>query len=367
MKNFKFVFLYSILTLVLSSCSPTPEEPLTLNFSEDSVFLKIGDLKELKLESNKSDFNYNDVTYTYDSTIVSYTNNVVTGLSYGKTNLVASYNNITATSLIYVLDENNPNVTLSETETILDVNETSSLYIFKNGEVYENVYWISEDVSVCEITNQGEIKGIKPGKTNIRALVNGEELSCVVKVFGVDGDISDWYLDDQLLYKSASLSDIYNEEIGFTVFGRYTNKGLYVGGFATHTLYIENAPTWYLNTNFEMFVNINGVARQFYASPNVVNPNAVSNIKTILNPNPVSNIDIYLSTFEIYVPLTPTLIYYRASFAFKTPGDKISFMVGGDNPTVNVSDWWWMDLHYPSNLNEMWYIYEDGLYEEEIL
>ena len=131
MKNFKFVFLYSILTLVLSSCSPTPEEPLTLNFSEDSVFLKIGDLKELKLESNKSDFNYNDVTYTYDSTIVSYTNNVVTGLSYGKTNLVASYNNITATSLIYVLDENNSNVTLSETETILDVNETSSLYVFK--------------------------------------------------------------------------------------------------------------------------------------------------------------------------------------------------------------------------------------------
>ncbi len=88
-------------------------------------------------------------------------------------------------------------------------------------------------------------------------------------------------------------------------------------------------------------------------------------IRTYVNSSTVGAADRYRSDFELFVPYETEQTYVRAGIAFKTPGETIAMIRGGNEPFVSNSDWWWADLHCPSNAEELYYIYDDGIYAAE--
>lgn len=356
-----YFYLFSLLSvLILPSCNSASNN-FKFSFNQDNIILKEEETISLEINSNK-DIDLDEVTYTYDTSIISYTDFNVSGLKEGKTTITATYQKYQTSCLVFVLSKNHAEFTLSEEEIVLDVDQSETLFVFKDTAVYENVYWRSSDLSICEVNQNGTLTPKKPGICNITAEVHGTLLTSKIKVFGVDGIIDDWYLNEQPLYKGAGVNDMDNIERGYYAFARYTLDGLYFAGYAKHSQYVNDKNYWYGNTNFEVFVNINGSAFQFYVTENIVCPGTTGKMSSILNPNSISKYDKYLTTFELFIPLEPYNVYHRASFAFKTEGETMPFVIGGNSPVVTTTDWWWIDLHYPNNLDEMWYIYHDGLH-----
>lgn len=356
-----YFYLFSFLSaLILPSCN-SRSDSFKFAFNKENIILKEEETISLEINCNK-DIDLNDVIYTYDTSIISYSDFNVSALKEGKTTITATYNEYETSCMVFVLNKDAAEFTLSNEELVLDPNKHETLYVFKDNEIYENVYWRSSDLSICEVGQNGVLTPKKPGICNITAEVHGTLLTAKIKVFGVDGLIDDWYLGEEPLYKGAGVNDMDNEERGYYAFARYTTDGLYFAGYAMHSQYVNDKNYWYGNTNFEVFVNINGSVHQFYVTENIMCPGTTGKMSSILNPDSISVYDKYLTTFELFIPLEPYNIYHRASFAFKTEGETMSFVVGGTSPVVTTTDWWWIDLHYPNNLDEMWYIYQDGLH-----
>ena len=262
---------------------------------------------------------------------------------------------------------------LSENRVILESGEKTTLYVSENGKTQNDVFWKTADCGVATIDQTGEVTAVAPGKTMVSAIIFGAELDCEIVVGGVDGKLDEWFDENVPLYKGVELWDLDHHERGYVTYGRATDSGLWYGGYAYHSKWVTTGELWHQNTNFEVFVRTNlnaggnDKAIQYYASASFRCPGATSTIKTTLNPYSKSEYDKYYSVFELHVPAKyndETLKYIRSAFAFKTPQDEMAIMIGGANATKVMTEWWWKDLHYPSNLNEMYYVTASGIYEQ---
>ncbi len=69
--------------------------------------------------------------------------------------------------------------------TVGNVGEKISLYVTdeNNGDAtVENVTWSSEDSAVVTVDSSGEVTAVGSGKTNVIAEVDGQKLTCIVRV-----------------------------------------------------------------------------------------------------------------------------------------------------------------------------------------
>ena len=244
---------------------------------------------------------------------------------------------------------------------MLDNNSSKEISILLNGTTYENVLWTSSDNNVAIVKN-GIISSVNPGECIITAEVHGVKLCCHVVVSGVDGNLADWIYNNQELYDGITISDALHEERYCRIFARITDDGIYYVGYAYHYTHSKNQNMWHQNTNFEVFLYQDNKSIQYYASEGFRSSGATSYIKTIENIVSTSEYNKYYTIFEVFVPVKITGNYIGTSVAFKTPGEYISQVVGNQHPELISTDWWWKDLHYPGNKNELYYVYETGIY-----
>ena len=79
---------------------------------------------------------------------------------------------VTEQELVYVLNER---------EITIYVNETFSLEVL-NVEADKTIAWEAENSRVASVDENGMVTGVKPGKADIRAMVDGKTFTCTVTV-----------------------------------------------------------------------------------------------------------------------------------------------------------------------------------------
>ena len=278
----------------------------------------------------------------------------------GYAEITATYGELVATCSVLVIENNNATFDLNAKRVVLEVSESTDLEVLLNGNPYDYVTWSSSSNKIVAVDN-GKIKALTPGVTKVIANVHGNVFECEVIVRGVDGNLNEWIIDEKEVYRGITISDFYHSERYCVTYARVTDKGLYVGGFAFHQTYSEGQELWYNNTNFELVLHQNNSNIQYYASKGFESAGCTSIINTIVNPNSTSAFDKYLTTFELFIEEELTNDYIKMGFAFKTPGEKITHIVGNDSSLIETTDWWWNDLHHPHNVGEFYYVYADGI------
>ena len=331
-----------------------------ISLPDGCLFINQYEIVKAKLAYVGENFNENLLKWSSSSDNVVVANGALIAVEPGYAEITATYGDLVATCSVIVIEKNKASFNLSSKRIVLEADETASIDVLLNDNKYHYVSWSSNSNYVAEVTD-GTIKALAPGKTKVIANVHGNILECEVIVKGVDGDLCEWIIDDVEMYQGVKISDLYHPERYCMTYARVTEKGIYVGGYAYHQTYSEGKELWHYNTNFELVLNQNDSTIQYYASKGFESAGCTSTINTILNPNSTSAYDTYLSTFELFVALDVTDGYVRMGFAFKTPGEKITHVVGGESSIIETTEWWWNDLHYPHNINEFYYVYADGI------
>lgn len=235
----------------------------------------------------------------------------------------------------------------------------------------DNVFFSVTDEGVLSVDDSGKVTALAAGYATVRAEdIHGCVDKCYILVndetseFTVDGDISEWS-DDQNTPKYAgyTLNDINDTGRSVTVYAVLFGEGIYFAGEAIHTDKNEGYSTWYFNTNFEVVVTKDSTTEQKWVSNT---NNAAGTVGAFVT---VTDGGMYRSTFELFIPydvdgeITETT-FARAGWAFKNRGESIKVERNGGT-TTELTDWWWKDLKCPTNKSEHWYIYADGLHEDE--
>ena len=333
---------------------------IELSFLEETVFLGVDEECDFKIQCNKE---APQINYEYNKSIIFYDGNMIKGVGEGYTELKASIDNVSCSCNVYVtLDD--IELRISDEELNLDVGEEENISLIYKQSTYPYVYWMSENEDIASVNDDGYVLGVAPGTTNIIGYSHGETYVCKVDVFGVDNSIDDWFIGDESIYgQGFGQKDVSHPERYYLAWGRLKREGIYLAGYCYHSTYSDSLTYWWGNTNFEVKLLVGSNIVTYFASENIICPDATTYMKTTINNQSTSDYDKYYSQFEIFIPYDSYFEMQRISFAFKTEGEKMSFVVGGDSPTIIEDDWWWIDLHYPTNADEMFYLYADGLYE----
>lgn len=343
---------------------PAPQPVTQLYLQDDCLILKEGEVTELAISANSPDFDERLVSWESSSDCVVVAAGTLFARASGQAEITATYGEVKTVAKVGVTFVENGTYAISHETLVLDDGQTGTLGVLRNGAPYSNVAWKSADVGVASV-EAGVVRAHGAGKTLVSAQVHGTQLFCSVVVAGVDGGLDEWYRDGQPCYRGVTLTDIKNEARGFTIWARKTQDGVFFGGYALHATLIENAAVWHQNTNFEVQIAYGDRLIQYYASSGFRSAGAEGVIRTYVNSSTVGAADRYRSDFELFVPYETEQTYVRAGIAFKTPGETIAMIRGGNEPFVSNSDWWWADLHCPSNAEELYYIYDDGIYAAE--
>ena len=336
-------------------------EVTNIEFNNSIKYLNVTETIDLELLFLGEGFNKDLVIWNSSNENVLVANGKIVGVSSGYSVITATYKDLTTSCYVIVIDNNNKGFSISNEKIMLDNNSSKEISILLNGTTYENVLWTSSDNNVAIVKN-GIISSVNPGECIITAEVHGVKLCCHVVVSGVDGNLADWIYNNQELYDGITISDALHEERYCRIFARITDDGIYYGGYAYHATHSKNQNMWHQNTNFEVFLYQDNKSIQYYASEGFRSSGATSYIKTIENIVSTSEYNKYYTIFEVFVPVKITGNYIGTSVAFKTPGEYISQVVGNQHPELISTDWWWKDLHYPGNKNELYYVYETGIY-----
>lgn len=331
----------------------------SISFTDEVVYIKINETKDLSLSFSGDKLNEELIKWNSSTSNVLISKGKIVGISSGYAIITATYGELQANCYVIITEQSS--FSLNEEKLVLEKGETNTLEVFKNGEAYSNVLWSSSNNSVVTVSN-GVVTAVNPGKAVITAYVHGVTFSCVTVVSGVDGDLSEWVYNGEELYKSITITDALHEERYCKIFARITKDGIYYGGYAYHATSTKDQNVWHKNTNFEVFLYQDNKSIQYYASEGFRSAGAESYLTTYINSNSINIYDKYYTVFELFVPIEITGKYVGTSVAFKTPGEPIAQVVGNTKPELNISDWWWKDLHYPGNKNELYYVYQDGIY-----
>lgn len=307
-----------------------------------------------------NNFNEQLLKWSSSSDAVVVANGALIAVEPGYAEITATYGELVATCSVIVIEKTNSNFTLTNKKIMLEVEETRKLNVLLNNTSYDYVNWTSMNNQILAV-NDGLVTALSAGVTKVIANVHGNILECEVVVRGVDGNLDEWIDNGTDLYRKVVISDLYHPERRAVTYARVTDKGLFVGGYAYHQTYSHNQELWYYNTNFELVLEQNGGIVKYYASEGFISSGCESTIQTILNPNSTSAFDVYLTTYELFVPVEVVEGCVKMGFAFRTINEKITHIVGNESNLVETTDWWWNDLHHPHSIDEFYYVYEDGI------
>lgn len=195
----------------------------------------------------------------------------------------------------------------------------------------------------------GEIAVIE-GDTFTTATLN---ITCQGTI-AVDGDLSDW--NENILSTGRTMTGIGDTAHKNVTFYAYmADEGLYVAAKANHSTYIDNASTWYNNTNLEFYLNGSSVRMWLTANPACAHEDVQDAFKTQLNGS------VYTTVAEGFVamedlPENALSGELQIGFAWKTPGDNIKYynMTGG-------YDWWYLTRRHASKILEQYFVNASGI------
>lgn len=89
----------------------------------------------------------------------------------------------------------------------------------------------------------------------------------------MDGDLSDWQSLsnwDEINANKKGVYDATNSTKGATFYYRWTREGLFIYAIARHEKHVTEVNDWWQNTNFEIVINKDSAATQYYAIYNQV-------------------------------------------------------------------------------------------------
>lgn len=340
-----------------------PVAVTSLKLDTDCLILKEGDIQKIDVSANSPDFDARLLEWKSTSECVVVAAGTVIARSPGYAEVTASYGDVSAVCEIGVMDAENAEFSLSASELVLEPGCRAALNVLRNGEKYPYAMWESSDTGVVAADENG-VSAQGKGEAMVCANVHGMPLFCKVSVAGVDGNLSEWYAGNEPIYRGVILRDLEHPERGFEIYGRKTENGVFFGGSAWHASHAFGQNLWYQNTNFEVQLLHGSSMIQYFASEGFRSSGAVSCIATYINNPTPGAYNYYRSDFELFVPYDTDLDYIEGGIAFKSPGESMAMIRGGDDPILSFSDWWWADLHCPSNADELYYIYADGIYEQ---
>lgn len=142
---------------------------------------------------------------TSDDTIATVVNGVVTGVAGGEVTITANLDGVSVSKNITVVAPTLNVEFETDGKDLIDVNETTSLIAYTNGNV-DNVEWTTSDATIATVEN-GVVMGMKGGEATITATLAGVSVSKTVYVVG---------------------AGLYSDQIGVLNAGwNYTNKDGY--------------------------------------------------------------------------------------------------------------------------------------------
>ena len=192
MKRIVFASVTLIIALFFTGCKKedvTPIEVAEVTMSQEIAEIEVG--STLQLAASVTPTNADDKTVIWSSTKNSVATvskkGLVAALKEGKTTITAMAGSKTATCEVTVVKATIPvsGIELSEKEIVLfeGENKIISARILPDDASDKSVLWESEDPNTATV-NEGEIKAIKSGKTQIiaKSVDGGKIAKCVVIV-----------------------------------------------------------------------------------------------------------------------------------------------------------------------------------------
>ena len=164
---------------------------------------------------------------------------------------------------------------------------------------------------------------------------------------------------DGLVTKSVVGSGTYaGKEVTF--YGKAEANGLHLAAKAVHSLYINNAENWWLNTNFEFFLD---GGNQFYVSAK--QGLFTRGCAAVINSSRDTNTNLYTTIIEAFVPYALVPGYQQgekiyAGFAWKTVGDQIN------NTNNEQNEYWLVKGHEANQKSQQFVVTSMGIQEPQL-
>ena len=140
-----------------------------------------------------------------------------------------------------------------------------------------------------------------------------------------------------------------------TFYGKAEANGLHLAAKAIHSLFIKNANDWWLNTNFEFFLN---GGNQFYVSAK--QDLFTRGCAAVMNSSYDEGSHLYTTIVEAFVPYALVPGYQQgqniyAGFAWKTVGDQIN------NTNNEPNEYWLVKGHEANQLSQQFVVTSNGI------
>ena len=175
------------------------------------------------------------------------------------------------------------------------------------------------------------------------------------KTVTLDGDLSDW--EGITGVNLTGTGDYSYKDV--TWYARRTSEGMFIAAKAHHDVYINDDPTWHMNTNLEFWVN---GGNQKYIS---ANGNAAGGVYGTHTTKALEGEGaLYETVFEAVIPnayldgLLDAEGNVAVGFAFKTNGD---VMTGGGANGGKEDAWWILPGRDQTNKAQQFVVTENGL------
>ena len=181
---------------------PAPINVTSISLSQQSIQLKVGEIKILTATVKPSDATDKTVTWTTsDASIATVKDGVITAVGSGSAIITATAGDKSATCTVSVLVPVT-SVSLDKSEVTLSVGGSVTLVatVHPANASNKELNWMCSDISIATV-DKGTVKAVKAGKCTITVVtVDGEfKATCtiIVKGDGLDPGVGDWESGDE--------------------------------------------------------------------------------------------------------------------------------------------------------------------------
>lgn len=171
-KNKLFIVLLFIFAIFMTGCLNTEKFTIGTDYIEKTMY--VGD--KSKFSTNKSTLETGETVEwkTGDASIATVDDTgYVIAIASGDTVISATLGNYTCLIKLHVVDKDeslNVSIEITGQQTVV-INETIKLSAKISKESFnQNVTWISSDINIASVSNDGVVKGVLPGVVTISAI-----------------------------------------------------------------------------------------------------------------------------------------------------------------------------------------------------
>lgn len=171
----------------------------TITLNNTDVKLDIGNTFDLKANINPSNAKFKEVTYTSSNKNIATvdSNGKITAIAKGNTEIkVKSENGVTAKCKVTVKD--NPIILFKKDKYTVYLNDSINVNPTISNTTLKDYELVIEDNNIARVEN-GKVKGIKIGKTNITAIIKGTNIKVTAPLNVVVKDLNNPVIFDESL------------------------------------------------------------------------------------------------------------------------------------------------------------------------